>query len=126
MPGVYEIYVKAHFSAAHALTGYPGDCSRLHGHNWNIEVFVRCSQLDEVGIGVDFRDITRIVKRVVDNLDHCHLNELPPFHHHNPTSENVARYLYRELSAVINADGVRISRVKVSETPEAGAIYWEE
>jgi len=124
--GMFEIYVQTHFSAAHALTGYPGDCARIHGHNWIIDVFVRCSKLNEIGIGVDFREIKVSVKRVLKNLDHFNLNELPAFQDVNPTSENIARFLYKELSRQLNTDGIKVSRIKVSETPGAGAFYWEE
>ena len=126
MSGVFEIYVKTHFSAAHRLRGYPGDCARVHGHNWIIEVFVRCGRLNEIGIGIDFREIKQKVRDVVQALDHSNLNELPPFTHENPTSENIARFLYRELSDRLNSDDVTVSRVKVSETPGTGAAYWEE
>ncbi len=126
MPGVYEVYVKTHFSAAHRLHGYPGDCARMHGHNWIVEVYVRCSALDDLGIGMDFRDIRGAVKEVLERMDHCDLNELPAFREVNPTSEHIARYLYRELSQIINTDVVKVSRVKVCETPGAGAYYWEE
>ncbi|MGE0083901.1 MAG: 6-carboxytetrahydropterin synthase QueD [Desulfococcaceae bacterium] len=123
---VYEIYVKTHFSAAHALRGYAGDCARLHGHNWIIEAYVRCTALDDIGIGIDFRDIRQAVKDVLAGLDHFNLNELEPFRNTNPTSENIARYLYKELSQKLNSDVIRISKIKVSETPGAGAFYWEE
>ena len=126
MPGVFEIYVETHFSAAHCLKGYPGDCARVHGHNWIIEVFVRCRRLNDIGIGIDFRDIKQAVRDVVQRLDHSNLNELPPFKHENPTSENIARFLYHELAERLNSDDVSISRIKVSETPGAGATYWEE
>ena len=126
MAGVFEIYVKSRFSAAHALAGYAGDCARVHGHNWDVEVSVRCRELDGTGMGMDFSDIRAAVDRVAGSLDHRMLNELEPFQRDNPTSENVARHLFRELSAAINAQGIRVSRVKVSETPDAGAAYWEE
>lgn len=126
MPGVYEEYVKTHFSAAHYLKGYPGDCARLHGHNWIIEVFVRCTELNDIGIGVDFRDIKTAVKEVVSEIDHFNLNELPAFSEVNPTSENIAKYLYREIGKKFNSDAVRVSKIKVSETPGAGSFYWEE
>ena len=126
MDGVFEVYVQTHFSAAHALRGYPGDCSRTHGHNWIIEVFVKCKELDEIGIGIDFRDIKKGVKDVIKGLDHFNLNELPPFKDVNPTSENIARFLYRELGRKFDSDGVKVSKIKVSETPGAGAFYWEE
>ena len=126
MAGVFEVYVKSHFSAAHSLRGYPGDCARLHGHNWMVEVFVRCAELDELGIGIDFRDINAAVKDVLVGLDHCDLNSLPLFAEQNPTSENIARFLYKEFSRKLNTREIHISRVKVSETPGTGAFYWEE
>ncbi|NTV43793.1 MAG: 6-carboxytetrahydropterin synthase QueD [Syntrophobacteraceae bacterium] len=126
MPGVFEVYIKGHFSAAHQLRGYSGDCARLHGHNWAVEVHVRCGALDELGIGIDFRDIKAAVTEVLAEVDHCNLNETRAFTLENPTSENIARFLYRELGKVLNRNGVRVSRVKVSETPGAGALYWEE
>jgi len=126
MAGVFEVYVQAHFSAAHALRGYPGDCSRTHGHNWIVDVFVKCKKLNEIGIGVDFRDIKKGLKDVLKGLDHFNLNELPPFNEDNPTSENIARFLYIQLGKRLNSDLVQVSKIKVSETPGAGAFYWEE
>ena len=126
MPGVFEVYVKACFSAAHSLRGYTGDCARTHGHNWAVEVFVRCKELDEIGIGVDFKDIKEAVKDVLQGLDHFNLNDLQTFKKVNPTSENIARFLYRQLGQKLNSSTVEVSKVKVSETPGAGACYWEE
>lgn len=126
MSGIYELYVKTHFSAAHALRGYPGDCARTHGHNWIIEVYVRCRELDEIGIGIDFRDIKRSVKEVLEELDHFNLNELDAFKDINPTSENIARFLYKEIGKKLNTGTVKVSKIMVSETPSAGAYYWEE
>lgn len=126
MPGVYEVYVKTHFSAAHRLHGYPGDCSRIHGHNWIVEVFVRCAALNELGIGIDFREIRSAIKEVLSKMDHCDLNELEAFQNKNPTSEHIARYLHEELSRILNSADIRVSKVKVCETPGAGAFYWEE
>jgi 6-pyruvoyltetrahydropterin/6-carboxytetrahydropterin synthase len=126
MPGIFEVYVKTHFSAAHSLRGYAGDCSRVHGHNWIIEVYVKCMELDGIGIAVDFRDIKLEVKDVLKNLDHFNLNDLPAFKELNPTSENIAKFLYHELGEKLNTDTVQVSKIKVSETPGAGAFYWEE
>jgi 6-pyruvoyltetrahydropterin/6-carboxytetrahydropterin synthase len=126
MTEIHELYVKTHFSAAHSLKGYPGDCARVHGHNWMIEVFVRCTKLNEIGIGIDFRDIKQSIKDLLNNLDHFNLNELPAFNEINPTSENIAKFIYKELSNKLNTDDAKISKVKVCETPGAGALYWEE
>jgi 6-pyruvoyltetrahydropterin/6-carboxytetrahydropterin synthase len=126
VPGIFEVYVKTRFSADHSLKGYPGDCARLHGHNWSVEVFVRCKKLDDIGIGIDFRDVEQEIKDVLGGLDHLHLNDLPAFKDVNPTSENMAEFLYRELGQRLNSDVVAVSKVKVSETPGTGATYWEE
>jgi 6-pyruvoyltetrahydropterin/6-carboxytetrahydropterin synthase len=126
MAGVYEVYVKTHFSAAHALKGYDGDCARMHGHNWMVEVYVKCRKLDNIGIGIDFRDIKSAVKDVLDGLDHFNLSEIPAFQHVNPTSENIAEFLYKEIGKQLNSEHVRVSKIKVCETPGAGAYYWEE
>ncbi len=129
---IFELYVRTHFSAAHALRGYNGECAKVHGHNWIIDVFVRCEQLNAIGIGIDFNDIKQAVKDVLKHenenqrLDHTNLNDHPAFAAINPTSENIARYIYRELGRKINGEGIRVSKVKVSETPGAGAFYWEE
>ncbi len=126
MPGIFEVSIETHFSAAHALRGYPGDCARLHGHNWIVRVSVRCRELDETGIGIDFRVVKDHVKAVLQGLDHYNINELPPFQKVNPSSENIARYLYGELSRRLNSDRVKVAKIGVSETPDAGACYWEE
>ena len=126
MPGIYEVYVKTHFSAAHSLKGYPGDCARTHGHNWIIEAYIKCKKLDDIGIGIDFRDIKKAVKNILNGLDHFNLNELPAFKNENPTSENIARFLYKEIGKILNSEYVQVSKIKVCETPGAGAFYWEE
>lgn len=124
--GVYEIYVKDHFSAAHALNGYNGDCSKIHGHNWIIEIFVQCRELNSIGIGIDFRDVKDSVKKILKKVDHTHLNDLDIFKETNPTSENIARFLYKQLEANLNTPHIRVSKIKVSETPGCGSSYWEE
>ena len=126
MPGVFEICVETQFSAAHSLTGYQGNCAQVHGHNWIVEVFVKCLELNNIGIGIDFRDIRQAVKIIINDLDHSCLNEHPEFKYTNPSSENIARFLYRELGKAINSVNVKVSKVKVSETRSAGAYYWEE
>lgn len=126
MAEIFEIQVRADFSAAHCLRGYDGDCERVHGHNWTAEVFVRCPGLNEIGIGIDFRTVKGALRQIVEDLDHCHLNDLEAFRETNPTSENIARFIYRKLGGKINSAGVKVSKVKVSETPGAGVCYWEE
>lgn len=126
MPGVFEISVATEFAAAHSLQGYPGNCAQVHGHNWIVEVFLRCRELNAIGISIDFREVKRAVKESIEDLDHSCLDEHPAFKNTNPSSENIARFLYEVLGARINSANVKISRVRVSETPNTGACYWEE
>jgi 6-pyruvoyltetrahydropterin/6-carboxytetrahydropterin synthase len=126
MPGVFEICVEAQFSAAHSLAGYHGNCMQVHGHNWIVEVFVRCRELNDIGIGIDFRNVRQAIRDIIKNVDHSYLNEHPEFKDTNPSSENIARFLFRELGEKINSDTAKVSKVKVSETRSSGAYYWEE
>lgn len=121
---MYEIYTQTHISAAHHLREYDGECKKLHGHNWIIKTFIRCDELDELEMGLDFKVLKKAVKQICENLDHADLNEVPYFKEHNPTSESMAKYLFDEIGKKINNDRVRVSRVEVQETPGNGAIYW--
>lgn len=122
---MFEISVKTHFSAAHHLVAYPGACVVHHGHNWDVEVFVRGEALDELGLLVDFKALKAAVEDVVSELDHSDLNTHAEFATENPTSERIARYLYRQLTSVVNTSRYGIARVTVHETPGSQASYWE-
>ncbi len=98
----------------------------MHGHNWNVEVFVRCRELNDLGIGIDFADVEKGAQEILKGLDHVNLNDLPAFEDVNPTSENVARFLYHQLGDRLNSATAKVSKVKVCETRGAGALYWEE
>ena len=86
---MYELEVYRSFSAAHNLCGYPGDCAKLHGHNWLVTVVLATSELDNIGIGFDFKTLKKLLDEVLGEFDHCCLNELPEFAAMNPTSENL-------------------------------------
>ncbi len=122
---MFEVNIRTHFSAAHRLKGYAGSCSKVHGHNWDVEVFVRGKKLNKLGILVDYRQIKIITAEVIRKLDHADLNELSEFSRLNPTSENLSKLLFRELSKQINGKNCKVSRVCVRETPETGACYSE-
>ncbi|MDI6449100.1 6-carboxytetrahydropterin synthase QueD [Anaerobaca lacustris] len=122
----FEVQVQLTFSAAHHLRGYPGNCEKPHGHNWTVDIAVECEKLNEIGIGIDFRDVKAAARKVVEQFDHCDLNTLEPFRSQNPTSENVAKYLYRELAGVLNNESVRVANVRVSEGAGCSVLYWED
>jgi len=123
---VYEVSITAHFSAAHRLKGYRGACAAVHGHNWEVEVFVRGERLNRTGILMDFRKLKEAVRQAVATLDHADLNSLPAFRAANPTSENIARLLYERLAPRLTRGGRRLARVRVRETPGSAAGYAED
>jgi queuosine biosynthesis protein QueD len=84
---MFVLKIVTDFGAAHSLRDYPGDCARLHGHNWGVEVSVEAQELDASGIAIDFREIKKQTKAIVKRLDHQYLNEIPPFDILNPTAE---------------------------------------
>ena len=123
---MYEISIRTHFSAAHRLVGHQGVCANFHGHNWEIEIFIKGASLDAIGILVDFKAVKEAVQDLLVGLDHADLNQHPVFASQNPTSENIARYLFEELGRHLNTGRYRISKVRVSEGPTSTATYWEE
>ncbi len=126
MAAKYRLKVLTEFASAHTLRDYPGACSRMHGHNWKVETEVEASALDEVGMAVDFKQMKAAAREVGERLDHRYLNELEPFDKINPTAENIAAYMYREIAARLNSDTVKVCAVTLWETDRACVRYSEE
>ena len=125
MAGTYTLKVMTEFASAHILRGYSGKCSRMHGHNWKVEVEAEATSLDAVGMGVDFGVIKEAARSVIEDLDHSYLNEIPPFDTLNPTAENIAAHLYGGLCARLNTERVRVAAVTLWETDRACVRYAE-
>lgn len=126
MAGTYILKVVTEFASAHTLRGYPGACSRMHGHNWKVEVEVEATALDEVGMGVDFKVIKKAARDIGDRLDHRYLNDLEPFTEVNPTAENIAAYFYREFGQSFDKPDLKVKSVTLWETDRACVRYTEE
>ncbi len=120
---MFDIFIDTHFSAGHHLRNYPGNCEKPHGHNWKVRATVRADNLDELGMAIDFRTVKNAVNKVMDNLDHLDLNEHPAFTEENPSSENIAVYIFRELEKILTTDRYRPYSIEVRETDTAGVIY---
>jgi 6-pyruvoyltetrahydropterin/6-carboxytetrahydropterin synthase len=126
MPGKWRLTITQDFSSSHQLRNYGGKCENMHGHNFGVEVAVEGDKLDDkVHYLVDFKEIKRRTKDVLDRLDHRHLNEVPPFTEINPSSENLAMFIYNELKGNM-PENIRLAEVSVSEKDSSKATYWEE
>lgn len=122
----YTLRILTDFAAAHTLSGYPGACARMHGHNWKVEVEVEARALDATGMGVDFKVIKTAARDLAGALDHRYLNEIEPFDRLNPTAENLAAWFYRGLAERLNDGRVRVLAVTLWETDRACVRYTEE
>ena len=119
---MYRLRIESHFDAAHKLVGYKGKCSRVHGHRWKVEVFVLGEKLNSIGILVDFEVLKQKLEKIVEKFDHSFLNDFKEIG--NPTSENISKYIFKNLKGLPNS--VKLEKVRVWESPEAWCEYFEE
>ena len=109
------------FEAAHRLPMAPAEhkCARLHGHSFRIIIEVSGPVLPHTGWLMDFGDIKAAFAPLMDQLDHRYLNEIAGLE--NPTSENIARWIWRRLKANLPM----LSTVTVEETCTSRCVYRE-
>jgi 6-pyruvoyltetrahydropterin/6-carboxytetrahydropterin synthase len=121
---MFEVMIERNFSSAHQLRGYKGKCENLHGHNYKIEIYARGSELDNIGLLVDFGELKDAADEVVAYLDHRNINELPPFDEElNPSAENLARYILERVARRVGDERVQVYKVRCFETPTSVATY---
>lgn len=122
---MYELRITTKFSAAHQLRNYQGKCENLHGHNWRVEVYVQAEQLNDIGLAMDFKDLKDAANYYLEQIEHSFVNEVFPFTELNPSSENIAKWIYDGLSKKLNDENVQVSMVTVWESDNASASYFE-
>ncbi len=120
---MFEIQAESMFSASHHLLNYEGKCENQHGHNWKVVVSVRGNKLDKSNILVDFKMLKKELNQVLDLIDHKDLNELEYFNNESPSSEMIAKFIFKKLSPTF---GKTLYSVAVWETPTSCAIYYGE
>ncbi len=121
---MFEVSVEETFAAGHALRNYHGKCENVHGHNYRLRVTLAGERLDETGLLVDFTLVKQLMNAVVERLDHQFLNDVPPFDVLNPSAENMARYIYDEISKGLPVGSpARVSEIKLWETDTSIATY---
>ncbi|MDR0933440.1 MAG: 6-carboxytetrahydropterin synthase QueD [Victivallales bacterium] len=123
---MFEIEIDRSFSAAHQLRGYNGDCCNLHGHNYKVTVVVRSQEQDEIGIALDFKKLKGELDALLAVYDHSNLSDLPEFKSVNPTSENLAKHIYRKISEKMNNGSIKVNRVRIGESEHSAVTYFEE
>lgn len=119
MSEAVEVFTELGFESAHRLPNVPPGhkCARLHGHSYRVRVHVRGPVDPASGMVVDFAEIRAACAPVRERLDHHYLNEIDGLD--NPTSENLASWIWQELSGA----GLALSRVVVRETCTSGVDY---
>ena len=121
---MFEVMIERNFSSAHQLRGYKGKCENLHGHNYRVEIYARGSELNNIGLLVDFVELKEAADEIVAYLDHRNINELPPFDEElNPSAENLARYILERVASRVGDDRVSVYKVRCFETPTSVATY---
>ena len=113
---IFKIFT---IEAAHRLPNVPPGhkCSRLHGQSFRVELHVSGPVDPEAGWVLDFADLKAAFKPFYEQLDHHYLNDIPGLE--NPTSENLARWIWTRLKPVLPL----LSEVVVHETCTSGCRY---
>lgn len=116
---MYRISKRFGFSASHVLHGLGDDhpCSRLHGHNYEVEVILEAIDLDERGFVCDFRELDPVKRWIDEVLDHRHLNDIIEG---QPSAEAIARFVHEWCARELPFD---VTAIRVWETPRAYAEY---
>ncbi len=122
---MYELMIETQFSSAHQLRGYQGKCENLHGHNWKVQVVVTAEKLNEIGLAIDFHELKKASHEIISPVDHAVLNEIFPFTEINPSSENIAKWIYDSIEKKMAGYDISISSVTVWESETASATYFK-
>lgn len=123
---MFELMIETSFAAAHQLRNYKGKCEHLHGHNWKVQIYVLAERLNDIDLAIDFGDLKQMASEVVAPLDHSMLNDLFPFTEKNPSSENIAKWIFDSLRKKLTDPSLMLSAVTVWESETASATYYED
>ena len=120
---MYEIVVEQQIESAHYLRGYKGKCENVHGHTYGIIVRLKAAKLNDIGLVYDFTDVKRLLDAVLDKYDHKLLNDIPPFDKINPSAENIAATVSREVQSKLIGAPVTVKAVEVWENTRQGIVF---
>lgn len=123
---MYQISVKQHFDAAHYLRGYKGKCENLHGHRYQVAAKVTAASTGEDGLAYDFSELKKQLSAIINRFDHTCLNDVPPFDKTNPSAENIAANIFKELKPKLANAPVSLKNVTIWESPDSSVKYSED
>ena len=122
---MYFLKIVDYFAAAHNLINYKGKCEELHGHNWKVEVVVKGKKLDKAGMLIDFKILKKLLKEVLNNLDHKYINELNEFKGLSPSSEHISKFIFEKMKEKLGDSNAELFEVRCWESINSCAIYRE-
>ena len=122
---MFDLTIESQFSAAHQLREYKGKCENLHGHNWRVQVTVSSDKLNDIGMVIDFHELKAMANEVIHSLDHSFLNDVFPFTEINPSSENIAKWIFESLKKKLGSEPCNLSSVTVWENESSSATFYE-
>lgn len=113
------IYKQFSFDSAHFLPNVPKGhkCGNMHGHTYLLTVYIEGIPDQESGWIIDYADLKKAIKPVIDQLDHHLLNDIPGLE--NPTSENLSIWLWNNIKPLVPG----LNKIELKETPTSGVIY---
>lgn len=122
---MYEVEVQDEFSAAHFLKLADGSFEPRHGHRWKVAVLMQAEKLDSIGVVVDFESLKPCLKKILSEVNETVFNDHPEFKDSrpNPSTENIAHFIYQRLKKTFSCGSARIAKVTVWETPDASGSY---
>jgi 6-pyruvoyltetrahydropterin/6-carboxytetrahydropterin synthase len=123
---MFEVAYETTFCATHMLHRGGVPLEPQHGHDWRVEVVAAGTELDDIGVIVDFEHLKRAVAEVVSGFHYGDLTSHPAFASQSPSAEVVARHIFRETRRRLDSEsGCRLVRVRVFEAPGCSASYAE-
>jgi 6-pyruvoyltetrahydropterin/6-carboxytetrahydropterin synthase len=113
------IYKQFSFDSAHFLPNVPEGhkCGNMHGHTYSLTVFIEGMPEQKSGWIIDYGDLKKIIKPIIEELDHHLLNEIPGLE--NPTSENLSIWLWNKIKPLLP----NLKKIELKETPSSGVTY---
>lgn len=121
---MYLLQVEADFSAALYLSDSGEKFKGMHGHDYNVVLTLSSSELNRAGMVYDYDVVQQSLKKIVNKLDHCLLNDIAEFIEQNPTLENIASYIFNEMKTTL--EDLPLYDVKVTQSKGFSAIYRPE